>query len=110
VIIGRLRHRVTIQQPTVSRDSAGSPTRTWATLGTVWAEVRTPQGFEQAAQEAGQVKASLTHTVRLRRPDFAITPACRVRWGSRALEVQSVSDPDNRGEAQILLCSEIVDQ
>lgn len=110
MIIGRLRHRVTIQQPAVGRDAAGSPTRGWVTLGIVWAEVRTPQGFERTAQEVDQVKASLTHTVRLRKPSFTVTPACRVRWGSRALEVQSVSDPDNRGEAQILFCTEVIDQ
>lgn len=108
--IGRLRHRVRIQQPTVNKDAGGAAKRTWATLGTVWAEVRTPQGLERAALEVDQVKATLTHTVRIRRPHFTVTPACRVEWGSRVLQVQSVSDPDNRGEAQLLFCTEVVEQ
>ncbi len=106
--IGRLRHRVTIQQRTLVQDAAGAATYTWATFATVWAEVRTPAGMERLAPEVDQVRASLTHTVRIRSGSGTISPAMRVVWGSRTLEVISVTDPDNRGESQVLLCNELV--
>lgn len=108
VQIGRLRHRITIQARTLSQDAAGAVSPTWADVASVWAEVRTPAGLERLAPEVEQPKAQLTHSVRIRGGQgLAITPAMRVLWGARVLQIVTVTDPDNRGEAQDLLCSEV---
>lgn len=36
---GKLRHRITIQRETVTRDEYGSEVKTWDDLATVWASV-----------------------------------------------------------------------
>lgn len=107
--IGRLRHRVTIEHRTLSQDDHGAAIRSWADVISVWAEVRTPAGIERFAPEVDQVKATLTHSVRIRGGLGTFTPGMRVLWGTRTLEVVSVTDPDGRGEAQVLLCTEIVE-
>jgi head-tail adaptor len=106
VQIGALRHRVTIEAPYPGKDDAGALVEGWGELGQLWAEVRTPAGLERAAPEVDQLRATVTHTVRIRRAHFTITPACRVIWGMRVLEVVAVTDPDNRGASQLLLCVE----
>jgi len=104
---GRLRHRVSIQQRGGTFDAGGGVTWAWTTIATVWAEVRTPAGFEQLAAEIAQQRATVTHTVRIR-GGVAVEPSMRILWGTRVLEIVSVTDPDNRGESQVLLCTEII--
>lgn len=36
---GRLRHQVTLQQKSVSRDEFGAEVETWATVAAIWAEL-----------------------------------------------------------------------
>lgn len=36
---GNLRHRITIQRETTTRDAYGSEVKTWADLATVWASL-----------------------------------------------------------------------
>lgn len=43
---GKLDRRIVIQTPTATRDGAGQPVETWATLCTVWANVTHLRGSE----------------------------------------------------------------
>lgn len=103
---GDLRHRITIQSATTGSDGQGGTTKTWATLATVWAQVRPISGRE--AVQAGQMTSTLTTTVTIRsRTD--VTVGQRVVHGSRTLAIASVQDPDGRSEQLALLCSEVQD-
>lgn len=62
---GNLRHRVTIETPTDATSSvSGAVTQTWATLMTVWAEVKPVSATrrDQASQTIGEV----THEISMR--------------------------------------------
>jgi SPP1 family predicted phage head-tail adaptor len=102
---GELRHRITIQQQTISRDSYGAEVPEWSTLATVWAKIVTTSGAEQI--EAAQVAtATLTHEVTIRwRSD--VQPTMQVLWGSRTLTIRAVVD-DNVKRMLILSCDEVV--
>lgn len=105
---GKLRHRVTIQQATVTLQTGGAPVRTWSTVATVWAQVRTVSGGEQRNEGADQVVASLFYAVTIRHKD-GLEPTMRVVWGDRVLEVTAIQEPDNRQRMLTLLCSEVVE-
>lgn len=107
--IGRLRHRLMLQSRTPVQDAAGAISYTWSDVAAVWGEVRTPAGIERFAPEVDQVRATLTHTVRIRSGVATVTPAMRFLWGTRKLQIVSITDPDNRGESQVLLCNELVE-
>ena len=102
---GRLRHRITLQRPTVTPDSHGDQTKTWTTLATVWAQVLEMTMRER--QAAAQTLADVDVRVRMRgRSDFRLTPKDRVVWGSRIFDVRGVVDMGGKNVEWQLLCTE----
>jgi SPP1 family predicted phage head-tail adaptor len=96
--IGKLRHRVRIEQPANTSDGAGGEVTAWAAIATVWAEILPLGGAkidEGNVISVGQQRYKL-HT----RYRADVTPACRIIWldGARAvdLRIDSVADLDGR--------------
>jgi SPP1 family predicted phage head-tail adaptor len=87
---GRLNRRVTIQQRSGSDDAWGQPSTGWATLATVWADVRAPRGVSAAeGLSADREAAPTSYSVRIRyRTD--VTPAMRVVIGAQTMDVSDV--------------------
>jgi SPP1 family predicted phage head-tail adaptor len=84
--LGRLRHRLTIEQPVETGDGAGGLTRTWADAGTAWASVEAVSAaarFEAAA--AGQ---TVTHRI-VMRARYDLTTDHRLRRGTTVYELRS---------------------
>lgn len=101
---GRLRERVTIQQRTMASDGMGGQTETWSTLATVWAGVLPRQANREALViAANQLQARSGFDVRIRYRDD-VSPSMRVSWRGNTLEVESVSDPDQRKREIVLSC------
>jgi len=107
--IGRLRHRVTLKPVNFSQDSTGAAVATPPLFEsyTVWAEVRTANGYESSRPELNTVISGYTHTVTLRKPIPAIRTTWRVLWDGRTLEVVAIREPDNRGRSVLLDCAEV---
>lgn len=102
---GRLRHRVTVEQPSVADDGYGGQARSWSAFATVWASVEPLQGHEYF--QAQQAQATVTHKVTMRHLD-GVTHDMRVKLGSRALNIVSVIDTEERGRELVLMCEEAV--
>ncbi len=103
---GDLRHRVTIQQKSVTRDTYGAEVVSWTDVVTVWAEITDLSGREYF--DAQKVNAEVNTKVRIRhRTD--LVPTMRVVEGSRTLEVLAVIDTDGRKRETVLMCKEVVD-
>lgn len=104
---GRLRHRIDLQRVSVTADSHGDQVKTWTTLATVWAEKIEMTGRERNV--GAVVLADVTHEFRIRaRPDLALTPKDRVRFGSRVFDIRAVIErADSRAEYR-LQCTESV--
>lgn len=68
LMAGKLDQRVTLQTPTVSRDTSGGMTTTWADVATVYAAVRNLSGNERrATSHGGEVAEARTEiTIRYR--------------------------------------------
>lgn len=105
-MIGKLRHRVTIQTATITRGDRGAEVLSWANTATVYADIRTVGGQEQVL--ASQLEtATLLHTITIRYRS-GIVPKQRIKWGSRYFSIEAVIERDNRMRLLDLSCRELV--
>ena len=103
---GDFKHSIAIQVNTEGRDATGGMTESWATVETVWGNIRPMTGRELF--EAQQVKAQVTHKV-LMRKNTTVTPSHRLLLeDARILHIASVVDVGERGVLSQLLCTESV--
>lgn len=102
-MIGRLRHRLTVQRPDRTADVGGGATITWTDVARVWGAVEPISGRETVVAERQQ--ATVTHKVTLRyRAD--LDARMRILFGSRSFNIRSLVNPDERGRWLICLCEE----
>ena len=101
--LGRLRKRVTLEQPVETPDAIGGVTRGFAALATLWAEIMPVGGAERFV--AMQQQEAITHRVRLRFFS-AVTAAMRLRLGTRILLIRDVTDEDETRRYLICHCEE----
>jgi SPP1 family predicted phage head-tail adaptor len=103
--IGKLRHRITIQQATETRGADGSVVQTWATYCTGYAEIVPLSGSEDYIAQG--LNASVVHRVTIRYRS-GIVPKMQVLWGARTLEIVNVRNLDERGKWLVMNCEESV--
>jgi len=101
---GELRHRVTIQQKSVVRDSYGEEDVTWTNVATVWGSVEPLQGREFI--EAKQTQAEITTRIRIRYRS-SISPEMRVVWDGHIYDIEAVIDVGGRKRELQLMCTEV---
>ncbi len=99
---GRLRHTVTLQSKSVSRDAVGGESITWSTFATVPAEVQPLSGREYVAMR--QAQADVSVRVRMRYLS-GVNPAMRVQHGSAVYDFLEVIDVAGRARELELLCA-----
>lgn len=101
---GQLRHRVTIERDTgTTVNAANEHVPSWTAFATRWARVMYLSGREY--WQSQQVQATVTATVELRHLD-GVTPAMRVKWGSKYLYIEAVQ-PDETQTWLTLMCAEV---
>jgi SPP1 family predicted phage head-tail adaptor len=104
VEIGDLRQRVAIEAPIDAADDAGSMTRSYSPIGTVWAQILPASGESRFA--ASRQETVITHIVHIRwRSD--IQSQMRFSIGSRHLLIHACFDPDGRRALLFCRCEEI---
>ena len=103
---GRLRHRVTIQQQSISRDSHGQKIMSWTDYKTVYAAVEPLQGREFFSSDA--INSEVTTRIRIRWTS-GIDTTMRVSFDSRIYNIKSVITPKEIHEEMQLMCKEGVD-
>lgn len=105
---GKLRHRVTIEQPpgVDTVDAAGQPSTTWSTfLGPAYAEIRPVTVAERIAAQATQ--SAVSHVVTMRyRADKVVTSKMRVVYEGRLFNILGVVNVGEMNEAWELQCEE----
>lgn len=100
--LGKLRHRIAIEQRTLTRNAYGEEVETWGVLFQAWAQVRALRGNELF--KAQQVQSSCTHEVLMRyRPGLDAT--MRVNFRGQILNILGLP-PDEKNESLRLLCVE----
>ncbi len=103
--IGRLRHRIDIQEEVESQSGTGEVTHTWQHFATVWASIEPQKMTEGISAEQLSAEAVLRVRIRYR---AGITTDHRVLYCTRGLEIMQVIDPGERHTELELLCREAV--
>lgn len=104
---GTLRHRVTIQQKAVTRDSYGAEVVTWQDVATTWGAVEPLSGREYLA--ALQTQAEVTTRIRLRyRSDVTLQPEMRATWTGHVYDILAIVEVETRQREVHLMCREAV--
>lgn len=103
---GKLRHRVTIEQPATSRDSRGRQTDNWKQCARASAQITNLSGTD--AETARQYYATATVRINLRvRRNFKLETAHRIRFGKRLFEVGYIDNVDQVNSVWSILASEV---
>jgi SPP1 family predicted phage head-tail adaptor len=105
VKIGKLRHRIAIEQVAETRDADGSVIEGWSAHATVQASIEPISGREYIAAQSTQ--ADVTHRIRLRYLS-GITPKMRVNYNSRIFDILSVINVGERNRELQLMCRESI--
>ncbi len=104
--VGALRHRVTIEAENAAPDGAGGLTDPWANpteVATVWAEITPLSGDERL--RAMRLEDRVSHRIRMRyRAD--VTPAHRLRLGTRVFNMRAVTNDGERDRWLTILAEE----
>lgn len=98
-----LRHRITIQSRSNSRDSYGMQVQGWSTLLSCWGDIQPQAGDE--VYTAGAQQWLITHVIYIRYR-AGITPANRAIYNGRTFNIISVLDVDERHHMLELKCVE----
>lgn len=91
--MARYRHQIVIESPTETTDSYGEVSETWSEVATVWASI-TPIDATEAFEAGGQVEQKRFTVETYYNSIF--TAKCRIKWGSRYLDIQGVNDIDTK--------------
>lgn len=103
--IGRLRHRITIEQVAEAQDTDGAVLESWTPYTTVQASIEPVSGREYFAAQSTQ--ADVTHRISLRYLS-GITPKMRVNHTSRIFDILSVINVGERNRELQLMCRESI--
>jgi SPP1 family predicted phage head-tail adaptor len=102
--IGNMRRRLAIEIPVETSDGAGGITRSFAAIGTVWAQMEWRSGTERWRADRPEQAATIIVTMRWR---AGLTAGMQLRDGIRVFEIISAGDPDGDRKRLVLTCNEI---
>jgi len=108
--IGPLRHRVRIDQKSVTRDAHGAEVVTWSEVDTVWAAVEPLAGLERYANDIDQRIAEATTRIRVRyRADLDQTMRVVHTIGtySHTYDIRAILNQWGRFKELHLMCKEV---
>lgn len=101
--VGQMRHRVEVQAPTRGTANAhGERPITFATVATVYADVQEVSGSELTQSQTQREEVGYRVAIRYY-PGLDAT--YQLLWGTRTLNIQSVTNPDGRRRFHELTCS-----
>ncbi len=101
---GKLRHRVEVQTNTPVPDTLGQPVASWAVTATVRAAINPLRGNELMI--ARQVTPQVTHEIVLRHRSLTAAQRLVEAGGTRAFEILSVANLNERNHELRVLCVE----
>ena len=98
-VITAFRHRLTIEEPTLTPDDAGGQSETWASVAEVWGEIRGLSGSERIYADA--FEGEVSHKIALKQP-VDVSIRSRLLCEGVTYDIVAVYDPD--GQGRVLTC------
>ncbi len=106
-MIGRLRHRLILQAPTLTADGTGGQNRTWHEVAKIWADLRDISGAQESFAESLASKTRTRITLRWRKD---LTPLMRFVEAKvdsqRVFNILSVLDQTGTKRFLTCICEE----
>lgn len=99
---GDMWTRITIEQPTASKNEVGEPILSWSTFATVWASVDPLSARE--TERFSETVGYMTHRIRIRYLN-GLTSAMRIQYRGRVLEIGQIMERDRLWHQEII-CTE----
>lgn len=104
---GKLRHRITFEQPVPTRNSVNEEIITWVPLEpTVWGAIEPLTGRENYDNFGAQELAKANTRIRIRHRDD-INHKMRAVFGTRVFDIQAVINVETRDRELHILCEEV---
>ncbi len=104
--IGKLNHRITIENVSRTADNLGGYTTTVSTVKTTWAGVRTLSAKEVLSFGLELGERNLEFTIRNDRP---LTQSNSIEFNGRKFRIRGISDPNERKYEYKIIASERTD-
>jgi SPP1 family predicted phage head-tail adaptor len=101
--IGRLLHRVEIEEPLRTPDGYGGYTETWQNIATTWAKVEPASAKERYF--ADKIEHNVTHVITIRSLGLLDT-SMRVVFRDRVFHIRGIRDELERRRWMMLNCEE----
>jgi SPP1 family predicted phage head-tail adaptor len=102
--ISAFRRRLALQAPVLTPDDAGGGATSFATVASLWAELRWLSGDERWRADRPEQAGRFEITIRWR---AGIDAGMRFSSGGRTFGIQSVGDPVGNRTRLVCLCEEI---
>jgi len=99
----KLRHRITIQELSLSDDGRGGHTESWSTFKEVWAKIE-PVSASQKWM-AQQLEHHISHKIVIRAIS-GLSIDMRIKFGSRFFQIHSFRDIEERGKIVEIMAME----
>ena len=97
--IGRLDRRIVIEVNTPTRSPSGEKVDSWATLATVWAEVRPLRGKEFFDAAAVQSEIDTKFRIRFRSD---LTTKMRINYDGNLYDIHSIAELGRHAATEIM--------
>jgi SPP1 family predicted phage head-tail adaptor len=104
--LGKLRHRITIEQVAESQDTDGSVIETWSSFASAQGSIKPVSGREYF--DAQTTQADVTHRIYLRYIT-GITSKMRIKYNQRIFDILFVINTRERNLELQLMCRERID-
>lgn len=101
----RLDKRITVQRQVSSRDETGDELIEWEDYYSCWASVEPLRGSEQWLQVQETATQAIRVVVHWSDDVAAITPAMRIKYGSKYLDIHSVLNMDEADIEGQMMCT-----
>lgn len=102
--IGKLKHRVTLQEYTATRDSYGAELEAWVDIATAWASVEPLTGKEYFQTQQINAEISTKVTIRFK---AGVAAKMRLIYNDRVFEIISVINTEEKDVQLVLMCREM---
>lgn len=101
---GKLRHTITIQTPSETRDELNQAVKTWSDTATRRASIETVSSNRAATAEQNTTFA--THKIALRR--YSLSPTQRIKFGSRIFNIVAIEQDEAKQAETVVLVQEVL--
>ena len=118
--VGRMRHKVTIEEVTETPDAYGDRTEVWSTYATRWASIEPIAGREYFSSRTENSEASVRIRMRWDMTVGEVTTKHRItynypqleespqRLSSRVFDIESIINLRERNHEVVFMCREVL--